>query len=305
MEESILIAAITRRSDPDKPSYNQIAQELLGDPNKGRQLSKELKIYENKRSFKIPATDNTLPDPYSYVLPEHYSIPYQSALIIADLHAPFTNVEGLRFAVQTAKVRGIETCIVAGDIFDFNSISSYRKRSDKVTPIEHDIEYGVRLMRYLADHFTVHAFPGNHDKWGMSHYGITFNELMPADINTTEYSFLFFGSNTIIGHLENYSTSPGVLAAEIALKYHKHAFVGHDHITGIEQRYVQDKEYPVYGVSLGSMLRANCIQYKHEGFNALPHWTNGFALVMDNVATLFREKSNGYFAPFNTVPRLY
>ncbi len=271
LEETARLA-YQRKQEDSKVTYRQLARELLSDPTREKELRVATDAYAKRLEFLIPLTDDTMPAEYEFHIPDPLMLDYQPTLLFADPHAPFTDVHTLRMAIDLAKARSIQRCIIAGDVFDANSLSVNKKAWEPVTNIRDDLIFGYQLLRFLTKQFKeVIVLTGNHDEWLMNAYGINAKQLFNIPgVVATQYPFLFF-ENYVIGHLDQYSQQPGELAAKIAAKYQAHTFVGHDHMAGIV-------EGSYNGVSIGSMLMADKIYYKSASFNSLPDWSNGFVV---------------------------
>lgn len=267
-----------------KQTYAQLAAKYTPHYT-GEQLRYQLRLHKR---IQIPEPHKALFDPPIYA-------PQRDTLIIADLHAPYQNAVLLRKAIEVAKAAGVTDVDIAGDLLNFDELSPHGKK-EPVTPYTVDIEAARQILRVLQNTFSdIYIMSGNHDRYYTKKKDAPFTDLICSEVlqgktqgvHVTNYDYIFRGDDWIIGHLTNYDPSPGVLAAQIADKYNRHALVGHDHLLGITTA-----KNGRLGVSIGAMLQPDRFWYKVRGLDTYPHFQLGFAIIKNNQLYLFSDTGN-------------
>ncbi len=272
-----------------RQSYADLAESEFGDRSLAVTLRSTLRKYKK--------AGIGLPEPEPRLIPPPLSLPYEDALVIGDLHAPYQNSTLLQKAIEVAKSAGIKHVDIAGDLHDFNSLSPLNK-NEPTTPTETDIRHSRQILTVLANNFElVRVAPGNHDEYWMKKKGGTFQDLiynevllgqLSNQIVATNYDYLLRGDEWLIGHLSSYDEEAGKLAAKIADLMDRNTLVGHDHLFGYK---VSQKGY--IGASIGAMLTPDRFWYKARRLNTFPPFGLGFALLIKNKLYMFNEAGNG------------
>lgn len=281
-----------------RKSYADLAESEFGDRSLAVTLRSAMRKYKKV----------TLPEPAPSLLSPPLIIPYANSLIIGDLHAPYQNNVLLQQAMDLALSAGVKQMIIAGDLHDFNSLSSLNK-GEPTTPAELDISHSRQVLAVAAHNFErIYVTPGNHDEYWTKKKGGTFQDLIYTEvlqgkygdqITATNYDYLQLGDDWIIGHLSSYDEEAGKLAARISDLMCKHVAVGHDHIVGHKHG---EKGY--IGISIGAMLTPDRFWYKVRRLNTFPPFALGFLLLIDGWPYHFSETGNtplnGEFRDFKT-----
>lgn len=281
-------------------SYADLAESHLGNRSLGNELRIALRTYKKSMAYQIPE-----PEPKLF-MPELIA-PLENTLVIADIHAPYQNKALLDTAIRLALAADVKHVDIAGDLHDFNSLSSMNK-GEPTTAYTVDITASKQILTTLAYHFAeIRVTSGNHDEYWVKKKGGTFKDLiytevlqgtLSSQIFATDYDYLLRGDDWLIGHLSSYDEEPGALAAKLSDKYNRNVLVGHDHVRG-HKRGVGGK----LGVSIGAMLTPNRFWYKARRLNTFAHFQLGFALIVNNELYLFSDVGNteflGRFRPFD------
>lgn len=284
---AILIAAGQAR-EKSNTTYKELARQYLNDETRDKELRDALDKYTRRKNFTIPDTTDVKLKPVKPLFAKPIHLLYEPTLLITDTHACNTDIVFLTKVLEFAQKRNIKRAVHLGDVFDASQLSNQARPWEITTPIHIDLSYGYAALDLFAQHgIVLWIVTGNHDEWVMRHYGIDAATLF-ARWNATQYPYLTIGDTILVGHLETVHNVPGYLAAQIAKKYNKTVFVGHDHVTGM---YAEDNHI---GVSIGGMLLRENIYYKQMAFNAMTEWSNGFALLIDGKAELYRQKGKGF-----------
>lgn len=284
IEELLHIKATSRKS------YADLAESELGDRTLATALRSTLRKYNKAR----------LPDPEPRNIAPVLSTPESNTLVIADIHAPYQNTTLLTAAIDLAISAGVSGVDIAGDLHDFNSLSSLSK-GETTTAAETDIRHSRQILTVLANTFErIRIVSGNHDEYWIKKRGGTFQDLIYQEVlqgkysdqvQATDYDYMLLGKTWLVGHLSNYDETPGLLAAKIADIFDRNVIVGHDHVFGFQR---SKKAY--LGVSTGAMLTPDRFWYKLRRLNTFPPFGLGFSLIINEQLYMFNEYGNG---PYN------
>lgn len=290
MWDNLILETIHNKKLETRMTYAQLANHFFNDATLGESLRLALRRY--KKTYSIP-------DPEPRLFEPELTISNATSLVIADLHTPYQNKELLETAIQLAIHAKVEDVYIAGDIHDFNSLSSLNK-GEATTDYEIDIKHSRQILYVLLRIPSIKriiVMSGNHDEYYTKKKGVDFKTLIYQEVLlgrhsdsvlVTNYDYVFRGDDWIIGHLQNYDETPGLLAATLADKYNRHVLVGHDHIRG----YMRGKNGKL-GVSIGAMLQPDRFYYKARRLNTFPHFQLGFALLTEqNGLYLFSDSGN-------------
>ena len=236
-------------------------------------------------------------DPIGKLFGDPITVPNEPTLIIGDTHAPYQNKKLLVEAIRIAKERRVRQVIHAGDLID-GAAYNVQAKHEAVPPIELEIEHGRSILYALQSHFdTTYIIPGNHDMYYPKKEKLTFYEFINRVILQdkfigkfviTDYDYMYYGDYAIVGHLSSgYDMIAGKVASQLAVKYNRHALVGHDHLFGVMQA-----ENGLYGVSIGGMFMHGSFAYKAKSYNVFPHSAMGFVIIADNKIHHFDESLN-------------
>lgn len=239
----------------------------------------------------------TIKEPLPKLFGDAITLVDEPTLIISDTHAPYQNKTLLMAAFNLAKARNVKQMIHAGDLIDGASYNTQAK-NEIVPAIETEIEH-ARSILYTAKRFFERPviIPGNHDAYYFKKEKITFQHFINTVVLdgkytksflTTDYDYVFLGEFAIIGHLTNgYDMTAGRVAANLAIKYNRHALVGHDHLAGALQA-----ENGKWGISIGASFVPGSFAYKARSYNTFPHSQLGFVIIADGKISHFDEQLN-------------
>lgn len=241
-------------------------------------------------------------------LPAAFDSPLQldlkPTLIIADLHCPFHDTTALQVVLQKGANLKVKQIIVAGDLFDFASVSRFSK-SEVQTRLESDLELAGQVLLCLSRLAPVYVVSGNHDERLIAKLdtSLRLSRVVAMALNgrathntvtTSDYDYCFLGDGYVIGHLSEFSKYPGKIAASLAAKYQRHVLVGHDHLRGVNTsdgtatgKYI--------GASIGCMTDKNKHWYAARRLNTYADWAQGFAYADQYGFTLYNGAGDIYF----------
>lgn len=275
-----LIQSMLAQREFKRTSYAELALQHLGDRSLGDSLRSHIRGYKKRNNI------HTMLEPIDKLFGDAIVLPPEPILIITDTHAPYQNKRLLMSAFNIARGRGIKTIVHAGDLIDGAAFNTQAK-NEAVPPIQTEIEHARSILYTAISYFDkLYILPGNHDAYYFKKQRISFDEFIRITILdnqygnkvfTTDHDYLYYDSFAIIGHLTNgYDMVAGKVAAQLALKYRKHALVGHDHLHGAIQA-----ENGKYGISIGASFIPGSFAYKAKSYNTFPHSMLGFAIIKD------------------------
>lgn len=273
-----------------RKSYADLAEQELGDRELAVSLRSVIRKYKKL----------SLPEPEPKLTAPLLITDYADALIISDLHAPYQNSQLLKQAIELALAAGITQIDIAGDLHNFNSLSSLSK-GEPTTAVDIDLQHSRQILTVLAHYFEkIRLVSGNHDEYFIKKRGGTFQDLIYNEVLqgryadqviATDYDYLIRGDKWLIGHLSTYDETPGLIAAKISDRVERNVIVGHDHLFGFQYG---EKGY--VGVSTGAMLTPDRFWYKVRRLNTFPDFMLGFSMLIDDKLYMFNETGNG---PYN------
>lgn len=285
------LSRITTLRETTRMSYADIAEKEFHDRSLGSSLRSALRSYKRRNEV------FSILDPIDKLFGDALTLPDVPTLIIADTHAPYQNKQLLLAAIHIAKERGITQVIHAGDLIDGGEYNSQAK-NEIVPPIEIEIEHARSILYTLQQAFERPVIlPGNHDLYYVKKEKITFIDFIQRVIldnrfthrfTITDYDYVYYSDYAIIGHLTSgYDMIAGKVAANLAVKYERHALVGHDHLFGMLQA-----ENGKYGISIGAMFVPGSFAYKARSYNTFPHSQLGFVIIQDRKIHHFDAQLN-------------
>lgn len=272
-------------------SYAELAEQEYGDRSLGTSLRSAMRTY--KRNHNV----YTINDPIAKLFGDALTVAKTPTLIVGDTHAPYQNKKLLMEAFKIAKERNVDQFIHAGDLIDGASYNTQAK-SEVVPPIETERDHARSILYTAQSYFDINVIlPGNHDAYYFKKEKITFEQFIRDYIldgrfgnkfTVTDYDYVYYGDFAIVGHLTNgYDMIAGKVASNLAVKYSRHAFVAHDHLSGALQA-----ENGKWGISIGAMFVPGSFAYKARSYNTFPHTQLGFVIIADGKISHFDEALN-------------
>lgn len=214
-----------------------------------------------------------------------------AAMLTADWHIPLYDPAYVNEMIQRARSLGIKTLIVAGDFFNFDSLSSYDpKQSD--ADLLREYEEGLAVMRVLADTFdTIYYLWGNHDArlhralgFAMKFreamkmvFGALGEELMKKMVFTNlDHMWVEFDTEKgterwYVCHPKEYSRVPLSNARQLANKYNSNVITAHSHHAAIG--YAHDGKK--VAAEAGGLFDARKTEYLQRS-TTFPTWQQGY-----------------------------
>lgn len=256
----------------------------LGDYN--RKVIKTKKYLAPKgdwNPFGLPDSDADDHDPF--IIPSQYN----KGLILADIHAPYHDVEALTQALTYGRDNGANCVILNGDILDFYSLSRFEK-DPRVRRFDQEIEIGKQILAAIYEVIPKIFYKiGNHEErferymkvkapelLGLAEFEIE-NLLSFHDYNCEvirDKRIIKLGKLPIVhGHeFHSKSTSQVNPARGLFLKSSKSALVSHSHRTSTHA------ETDIEG-KLITCHSTGCLCGLSPEYARINKWNHGFAFV--------------------------
>jgi len=221
-----------------------------------------------------------------------------SVIIINDVHLPFTNYDLAQRVVDVAGYYDITTMVIAGDLLDMDSQSTF-KRKVRSVPLAQEIDAARELLAYYAQHFTrIWVMPGNHEERLLKHLDgeLTFDLftdlIRPPDPELVDV-FMFTpydqitidsgGHEYMVVHQRNSSAISLKIGESLAWKYQKNMIVTHQHNSA--------KGYDKYGryliIDSGGLHNQKRTPYMGLKTSTGPVHDEGFVTVVNGWAELW------------------
>jgi len=219
------------------------------------------------------------------VLPEPITVDGRDALILSDLHIPYLNVPLYEKAIRVARNRGIGRVVIAGDLVDFGSISSYPGQTESLS-VREELRLARERLEELEDNFEeVICLTGNHDARLAHHLG---GGLGVADLGLpgvwSDHWYCYIGSWMIV-HPVSYSEKLAV-TRDLADIYGMNVIAGHTHQWGI----TKSRSGKYEAVEIGCMCLESATPYKALRITRYARWVPGFAILQNDVCYLYDMK---------------
>ncbi len=207
-------------------------------------------------------------------------------IVCADLHLPKVHIEMFKRLIRIAEIymKPPRTIIIAGDLFDFSSLSRF-DLVDKDENVDRDFTSGRVGLNVLAKYFdTIVYAMGNHDvrfmkklEWFISVDEYAYGLLSSNKLKITPYPCLDARSGGIdfhISHPSNYSRL-GNVPVSLAAIHRKPVLSFHGHLFHIRT----EPSGQDFGYDVGCMTDKNQHLYLKMSETSHPVWTAGFALI--------------------------
>lgn len=240
-----------------------------------------------------------IPVPEPGIKSEILCVPFEDALVLGDLHAPYHNDTMLRRAIYVTQIHypEVKSIIIGGDIFDFAAISSHPHTSAELN-VSATLAHGAEVLRSILRYFD-HCYicNGNHDErlskkldnvWGMDLLlNAAFGKDWPAcDVQVTNLDYMHVGKNWLVGHPSNYSGQGGKTPSELAEIHQKNVICFHNHHVGM----TQSKSGRFMGIDSGHMTQPALHYYRQRRLSKFTAWSAGFTILRRGFPYLFTEQ---------------
>ena len=216
-------------------------------------------------------------------LPRYDSPPYLEGdwAVASDLHIPNISPLWVSRLVSKAKEHGVDQLLLAGDIYNFDSVSSYI--NDSRVLLDDELDVGDALLEELHGHFrNMQAFMTNHELrlWRKVEGAVTRSRLgkwiFPDFVKFGIHAYAELEHNIRVTHPRNYSQIPGRIATRLADRYQANVISAHGHLCG--------GPYPshsgaFWGIDSGGLFDEKELAYRMLYDSTFPAWQNGFVII--------------------------
>ena len=221
------------------------------------------------------------------------------AMIVGDIHCPFTDYEWAVKVSQVAKkhLKKPRRLIIAGDFFNMDAFSTYAHLTNLPTWAQ-EREAAKGLLHEWLDAFSeITMIMGNHDRRLQKFTGGAFDETdiislvlsNPNLVKASNFGWCVVESGTQtyrITHPKNYSVNQLNVAEAIALKFGQNVISFHEHHLSIGwDRY---KRYLI--VNGGSLVDPDKLAYARLDDSKSAGTAKGFVMLKNGTPYLFGEE---------------
>jgi len=212
------------------------------------------------------------------------------AVVISDVHAPFTDYEFAEKPNEVGEHYGVKRLIIAGDLLDSGTQNKFRKKVRPPT-FSTDLEMGRKLLAYWSEWFDEMWFlPGNHDDWFLENedgdiniqdiYHLLRGDSLRGMFIDTPYARVTLNSSgevwTIPHQAENNVTSL-VTGEKLVNKYRTNVIVPHQH----NHAWGYDRYGHNVIVDIGGLHDENKMAYMTLKTSTRPKFDKSFAVIID------------------------
>lgn len=210
------------------------------------------------------------------------------AVVISDLHVPFTDFKFAESVIPWAKYYGIRQMVIAGDLMDGNSQNTF-KRKVRPVPFSKELELSRELIAYFSTWFNIVFEPGNHDDWFLQNQdgNLTirdfYNLLAVADsgkFTITPYdrvTVISGGEPWVIPHQAEASAYSLFVGDKLSQKFQANVIVPHQHNSA--DGFDRYRRYRV--IDIGGLHDPDLMAYANLKTTTKPRHDQGFAILKD------------------------
>lgn len=238
------------------------------------------------KKFPDPRINNIDYD-LNIILDQPVRIPLDDGVMItADWHIPLYDRHWINYMLDVASKNKIRRLILAGDLFNFDSLSQYDPKQVSAG-LQLELSEGKKICTMLDQVFDQIVFIwGNHDARFTKSLGhkIGFADSMKAILpNVGNFSFsnldhclidMPTGFNWYVCHPKSYNSVPLTSAIKLANKYNANVVTAHSH--HLAAGYGTDGVKKV--VESGGLFNRDSTAYLQSS-TTFPTWTNGFCYL--------------------------
>jgi len=214
-------------------------------------------------------------------------------MLTADWHVPLYDPQYVNEMIETARTENLRTLCIAGDFFNFDSLSQYEPKQHDAG-LERELNEGIAVMRVLFETFdTIYYLWGNHDarmhralgfaiqfrEAMKTVFGVLGEELLTKMIFTNlDHMWIEGDGNTdwYICHPKNYTAVPLNNARRLASKHNANIITAHSHHCAVG--YGPDGEKVV--AEIGGLFDRTKTAYLQRT-TTFPTWQQGYAYLKD------------------------
>jgi predicted phosphodiesterase len=235
-------------------------------------------------------TDHTFVDRFRLELDQPLYVTGDIA-ITADWHVPLYDPEYVNKFILSARERGHNRLILAGDFFNFDALSAYEPKQSEAG-LAYELKEAEAVMRVLLETFDeIYYIWGNHDARLHRALGFTiqFSEAMRLVLGELGHELLNRITFTNLDHIwvegrdgvdwyvchpANYSRIPLSNSQKLSAKYNANVITAHSHHCAVG--YAVDGKKVV--AEIGGLFDKDSTAYLQRS-TTFPTWQQGFAFL--------------------------
>lgn len=230
------------------------------------------------------------------VFDSHPEIRADRLLVIADLHAPYSNYKFIEKLPRIIKRHGIKQVLIAGDMIDGDS--RHHKSRVRRANMSEQFKAARDVIGYLLGHCGVDEIfmlPGNHDEWlaydvyGEISVDDTLRLMIPDGLQDRVTPFLYdrvtvtSGSEVwTIPHQAAASVDPLKAGRELSLKFQTNMITPHQHLSALGF----DKYNRYMIISIGGLHDERMMDYVQLNTTTMYNMNVGVAVLQDGEGIL-------------------
>jgi hypothetical protein len=217
--------------------------------------------------------------------------------VCADIHAPFHSELWVYRFLSVCKKKGIKTCVIGGDLFQFDEFSKHKANNPDASFIKSILSFKKIMEAFFKVFDVIYISQGNHDDW-LSIYTegkITnedmlallgdFNKTFKQKVVVTKYPYIVINGKWRVTHAKSYSVTKGGVANKLATKHDMHICNAHGHFLSFGFS-VNGKHYVI---DLGGLFDRQRMYYVMFSDTTHPVWNNGFLTIENNFPTIWGD----------------
>jgi len=253
--------------------------------------------FYNYYANKAPNQHTYFEKPDVEIYDKQFVIHADRAVVTCDWHAPFFDDWLANAMLWVCKKFGVTTHICIGDLFDQKTFSSFINYETGDWNYEKQVARSIGIV--IENNFDDSRYSvGNHDNrvfkrlMGKGDVKDVWEQTFGMDIldRVSEYPFIELhsgGRKWLCGHPDTARIVPGTNARDLSNKYKGYnIMLAHGHQTAV----VPDQSGEYRCVEIGGMMLPEAHAYKMRRLNKYPHWTPGFAIIVDGYEYIFQKK---------------
>jgi hypothetical protein len=235
------------------------------------------------------------PDLFDFSVEDKLVIEEEDALVAGDFHVPFTDYDFATMLAMVAEknLRYPRKLIIAGDMFNFDTYSTYDKLCVMPTLSDEKLA-GQHLFELYLDIFQEIIFlMGNHErrlqKWLKGEFDASdIGKMLSTSgkVKTTNYGWITMRNSTgdwRITHSKCYSANQLTAASDLANKFQMNIITNHDH--HLAMGWDKYKRYVL--INNGCLVDDTKIPYVNMDDNRMANMTQGFTMFKNGHPTVF------------------
>lgn len=222
------------------------------------------------------------------------------AVVISDIHAPFTDYDFAEKPNLVGQHYGIKRLFIAGDLLDAGTQNKFRK---KVAPpsFHTDLDIARKLLAFYAEWFDeIWFLPGNHDDWFLENedgnidiediYHLLRGDELQGKFIVSGYDRATLNSSGelwTLPHQADVNVGSLKVAEQLAWKYQTNMVIPHQHNHALGR----DRYGRYILADIGGLHDQNKMAYMQLKTSIRPEFDKSFAAIIDGGIELITPDS--------------